>query len=136
MISNKKKLNYLKLDSNLFLGYIIVKLKAPAFQNTLTFNHYIINYGTICLLKLDNAISLLPKKKHFLLFLDTKQFFAMKIASHHYKQLSPSKSWDQDGFFCLGLGNHQIQIVGLELLQRFGHQIRVNTWTSSSILIG
>ena len=34
-------------------------------------------------------------------------------------------------FFSLGLGYHQIQIVGLEFLQCCGHQIRVNTWTGS-----
>ena len=59
----------------------------------------------------------------------------MKIAGHYDKQLTPSKSQDRDGFFnlgplgSLGLGYHQIQIVGLEFLQRCGHQIRVNTWT-------
>ena len=31
----------------------------------------------------------------------------------------------------LGFGYHQIQITGLELLQRCGHQIRVNTSTGS-----
>ena len=34
-------------------------------------------------------------------------------------------------FLSLGLGYHQIQFVGLEFLQRDGHQIRVNTWTGS-----
>ena len=34
-------------------------------------------------------------------------------------------------FFILGLGYHHIEIIGLEFLQRCGHQIRVNTWTVS-----
>ena len=34
-------------------------------------------------------------------------------------------------FLRLGFGYHQIKIVGLEFLQRGGHQIRVNTWTRS-----
>ena len=34
-------------------------------------------------------------------------------------------------FFSLGLGYHHIQSIGLEFLQRCGHQIRVNTWTVS-----
>ena len=103
---------------------------APAFQNTLTFNHCKINYGWICFLKLDNAVSLLSKKP-FLPVLDTKPFFAMKIINHHEKQITPSESWDQDGFLCLCLGYHLIQIIGLEFLQRCGHQIMVNTWTVS-----
>ena len=44
------------------------------------------------------------KKSLFLPFLDTKLFFAMKMINHHDKQLTPSESWDQDGFFSLGLG--------------------------------
>ena len=36
-------------------------------------------------------------------------------------------------FLSLGLGYHHIQIIGLEFLQRCGHQIRVNTWTGSYI---
>ena len=71
------------------------------------------------------------KKSLFSSFLDTKQFFAMKWASHHYKQLTPSESWNRDGFLSLGLGYHQIKSVGLEFLQRCGHQIKVNTWTGS-----
>ena len=60
---------------------------APSFQKTLTFNHYIINYGRICFLKLDNAISLLPNKAFLKTFLDTKQFLAMKMINHPDKQL-------------------------------------------------
>ena len=82
-------------------------------------------------LKLNNAISLHQKKPFFLLFLDTKPFFAMKMTNHHDKQLTPSESWDKDGFFEHGFGYHQLQIIGLEVLQRCGHQIRVNTWTGS-----
>ena len=33
--------------------------------------------------------------------------------------------------FSLGLGYHQIQIIELEILQRHGTQITVNTWTDS-----
>ena len=55
----------------------------------------------------------------------------MKITNHHDKQLTPSESWDQDGFFEPGYGYHQLQITGLEFLQRCGHQIRVNTRTGS-----
>ena len=105
---------------------------AIEFQNTLTFNHYIINHGRICFLKLDNAISMQQKKAFFFLpFHDTKPFFAMKMTNHHDKQLTPSESWDQDGFFEPGFGYHQLQIIGLEFLQRCGHQIRMNTWTGS-----
>ena len=60
--------------------------------------------GKIYFLKLDNAISLQQKKKLFLPFLDTKPFFAMKMINHHDKQLTPSESWDQDGFFEPGFG--------------------------------
>ena len=48
-----------------FLAKIIVKLMAPAFQKLLKFNLFIINYGRICFLKLDNAISLQQKKPFF-----------------------------------------------------------------------
>ena len=45
-------------------------------------------------------VSLLAKKKSlFPPFLDTKRFLAMKIASHHGKQLTPSESLDQYVFF-------------------------------------
>ena len=71
---------------------------ASAFQNKLTFNPDIINNGRSSFLKLDNAVSLQPKKI-LSPFLDTKPFFAMKIANHYDKQLTPSESWDQDGFF-------------------------------------
>ena len=54
-----------KIDPNFLLANIIVKLMAPAFQNTLTFNPDIINYGRFGFLKLDNAVSLLPKKYFF-----------------------------------------------------------------------
>ena len=55
------------------------------------------------------------KKKPFLPFLDTKPFFAMKMINHHDKQLTPSESWDQDGFFEPGFGvssnsNHEARI--------------------------
>ena len=105
---------------------------AKVFQNTLTFNHYIINYGRICFLELDNAVTMLQKKP-FSSFLDTKQKDAMEISNHHDEQLTPSESWDQDGFFSLGLGYHQIQILELEFLQSCGTQIRVNTWTGSHV---
>ena len=55
------------------------------------------------------------KKKLFSPFLDTKPFFAIKIANHYDKQLTPSESWDQDGFFEPGFGvssnsNHRARI--------------------------
>ena len=71
---------------------------APAFQNTLTFNHNILDYRRIGFLKLDNAVSVLPKKSLFSPFIDTKSFFAMKIANYQDKQITPSESWDQDVF--------------------------------------
>ena len=97
------------------LAKIIIKLMAPAFQKSLKFNHLIINYGRICFMKLDNEISL-QEIKPFLPFLDTKPFYAMKMTNHHDKQLTSSKSWDQDGFFEPGYGYHQLQIIGLEFL--------------------
>ena len=57
-----------------FLANIIVKLMAPEFQNTLTLTHYIISYVRICCLKLDNAVSLLPKKLFFCRFLTQNHF--------------------------------------------------------------
>ena len=80
----------------------------------------------ICFLKLDKTISLQQIKAFF------------TISSHKPvfcpdKQLTPSESWDQDGFFEPGFGYHQLQIIGLEFLQHSGHQIRVNTWTGSYI---
>ena len=75
------------------------------------------------------------KKKPFLPFLDTKPFFAMKMINHHDKQLTPSESWDQDGFLSLALGYQHIKINELEFLQRCGHQIRMNTLTGSYTVI-
>ena len=57
------------------------------------------------------------QKNIFSPFLDTKPLFAIKIWNHNDKQLTPSESWDQDIFFSLGLGYHQIQIIELEFLQ-------------------
>ena len=53
------------------------------------------------------------------------------MSNHHDKQLTPMESWDQDGFFSLGLGYHQIKIIELEFSQCCGTQIRVDTWTGS-----
>ena len=39
------------------------------------------------------------QKKLFPTFLDTKLFFAVKIANHYDNQLTPLKICDQDGFF-------------------------------------
>ena len=44
------------------------------------------------------------KKRLFTPFLDTNTFFAMKIANHYDKQLTPYKSLDRDGFFAPGFG--------------------------------
>ena len=88
---------------------------APAFQNTLTFNPHIINYGRNRFLKLDNALLLRPQKNLFTPFVDTKRFFAMKIGNHQDQQFTPSMSWDQDGFFEPGFekssnSNHRARI--------------------------
>ena len=99
---------------------------APACQNTLTLNHYIIYYGRICFLYLDNAVSLLPKKP-FPPFLDNKKKVAIKIVSHQDIQHRALKSWDQDVFFALVWGIFFIMM--LEFLQGCGNQIGVNTWT-------
>ena len=50
-----------KKNDQFFFDKIIVKLMAPAFQKSLKFYHFIINYEKICFLKLDNAISLQQK---------------------------------------------------------------------------
>ena len=76
---------------------------APLFQNTVTFNHYIINHGIISFLKF------------FPPLLDTKHLFAMKIGNHHDKKITSSKSWDSDSFFEPGFGvpsnsNHRARI--------------------------
>ena len=55
---------YPKLNSN-YYSNIILKVMALVFQNTLTLNHYFINFGGISFLKLDDAVSLLPKKALF-----------------------------------------------------------------------
>ena len=52
------------------------------------------------------------KKSLFLPFLDTKPFFAMKMTNHHDKQLTPSESWDQDGFLSLGMGIINFKSLG------------------------
>ena len=83
---------YPKLDLNFCLVNIIIKVMAQSFQNTLAFNHNIINYGRNGFLKSANVTSLLPKKSLFSPFLDTKQFVAMKMANHHDKQFTPSDS--------------------------------------------
>ena len=44
------------------------------------------------------------KKTFCLPFLDTNQFFAMKIANQHDKHFTQPKSWDQDSFFEPGFG--------------------------------
>ena len=130
----KNCLWYPKLDYNFLLANIIVKLMALAFQNTLTFNPDITNHGSFSFLKLNNAVSLQPKKDFFTVFLTKKNihFFAMKIRNHYDKQLTPSESRDWDDFLSKGLGYHQIQIIKLEFLQRHGTQIRVNSWTVST----
>ena len=68
-----------KLDPNFLWASCIVKLMAQAYQDILTFNPYIINYGRLSFLKLVNKVSLLQKKSLFSQFLDTKPFFAMTI---------------------------------------------------------
>ena len=56
--------------------------------------------GEFFFLKLNNAVLLLPQKAFFhRFFFNTKPFIAMKKANHHDKQLTPSESWDQDGYF-------------------------------------
>ena len=71
----------------------------PGLLKTVTFNLFIIIYGRIVCLKLDNAISLKPKNRSLLPFLYTKPLIAMKILGHHDKHLTPSESWYEDGFF-------------------------------------
>ena len=77
------------------LAQFTVKLMAPAFKNSLTFKQFLLNYSRNIFLKLDNAVTLLPKKKITI--------FAVKIAKYPTKQLIALKSCDQDNFFCLGL---------------------------------
>ena len=43
------------------------------------------------------------------------------------KKLHHPRAGIQTVFLSLGLVYHQIQIIGLEFVQRSGHQIRVNT---------
>ena len=112
-----------------FLANIIVKLMAPAFKNTLTFNHHIINYMRICFLKLYNGVSPLPKKSPFPPFIDTKPFFTIKIANHIDHYTIGEMGWRR--FNSLGFRYHQILILQLIFLQRCGTQVRVNTWTGS-----
>ena len=81
---NQKNQNYQK-KTKYFLAKINVKLMAPAFHQSLKFNHLIKNYGRIFFLKLDNAILLQQKKLFFLPFLDTKPVFAMKMTNHQDK---------------------------------------------------
>ena len=95
----QQKLKLPKTRSKLFLGSTIVKLTAPAFQNTLTFNHYIINYGEKQFFWSWTMQFHCGQKKPIFTVSWHKFCFAMKIASHQDKQLTPSKSWDQDGFF-------------------------------------
>ena len=89
---------------------------APVFQKSLKFNHFYINYGRICFPKLDNAISLRKNTKKKISTVSWHQtFFAMKMINHHDKQLTPSESWDQDGFSEPGFGvsshsNHRARI--------------------------
>ena len=58
-----------KITSNFFLAKIIVELMAKAIKKTVTFNLFIIIYGRIGFRKLDNAISLKPRKGIFYRFL-------------------------------------------------------------------
>ena len=62
-------------------------------------NHHIIDMRRICFLKLDNSVSLLPKNSLVHCFLTQNNFFAMEIANHHDKPLTPSEICDQDRFF-------------------------------------
>ena len=93
VILKKRKEKIQKLGPNFFFANAILKLMVPVFLNTLTFNHFIIK-NEIFFVKLDNAVSLLPKKS---LFMFKKIFFAMKIGNQHDKQVTPLESWDQDG---------------------------------------
>ena len=68
------------------------------------------------------------KKSLFSRILETKQFFALKIANHMTYNLHHRKSVIKMDFLSQGLGYHHIQTMRLEFLQRFGHQIWVNTW--------
>ena len=83
---------------------------ASAFQNTRTFNHFIINYGRICFLKLNNEVSLLPTKYFFRHIWTQNNFFAMKIAKHC------QKTGIEIDFFTLCFVHHHIQIMRLEFL--------------------
>ena len=61
---------------------------------------------------MDDAVSLLPQKAFFPLFLNTKPYDAMKKANHNEKQLTLSESYDQDnfvkpGFWVLSNSNHE-----------------------------
>ena len=91
VILKKRKEKIQKLGPNFFFANAILKLMVPVFLNTLTFNHFIIK-NDFFLVKLDNA----AKKKAFLYL--KKSLFAMKIGNQDDKQVTPSESWDQDGF--------------------------------------
>ena len=74
-----------------------------AFQNTQTFNPDIANYESF-FSDVEQCSFNTAKKEIFSPFLDTKLFFATKIANHYDQQLTPSESWDEDIFLSLGLG--------------------------------
>ena len=87
---------------------------APAFQNTLTFNHSKKVWENL-FSEVGKCSFTAAKKSSFYRFLTQNNFFASKMINHHDKQLTPSESWDQDGCFSLGLWYHHIQIIGLEI---------------------
>ena len=60
------------------LRNILIKLMAPEFQNKLSFDNYIINYGKVCLSEVGQCSNTAAHKKSPP-FLETKVCFAMKI---------------------------------------------------------
>ena len=100
------------LFSNPFL-YNRHRKTVPAFQNKLTFNHFLINYGWIRFLKLDNAVSLLPKPAISL----HKIFLPWKCQTTVTNNLSHPGVEIETGFFSMYLGYYQIYINSLEYLQ-------------------
>ena len=71
------------------------------------------------------------KKAFFYHFLTQNRFLPWKWQTTMTNNLHHLKAGIKTVFLSLGLGYHHIQIIGLEFVQRCGHQIRVNTWTGS-----
>ena len=84
------------------------------------------------ILKLDNAVSLQPKKDFFHRFL-TQNHFTLENCKPLCQTNYTTRELGSRRYFSICLVYQQIQTIELEFLQRWGAQIKVNILTVSCI---